>query len=59
MFMGTIISSQQDANYINDYIKGNESALEFLIKKHQTRLYNFIYSSASSEFHECINVSTS
>jgi len=44
MLMGTIISSQQDANYISDYIKGNESALEFLIKKHQTRLYNFIYS---------------
>ena len=42
--MGTILSSQQDANYISDYIKGNESALEFLIKKHQTRLYNFIYS---------------
>jgi len=42
--MGTIISSQQDANYISDYVNGNESALEFLIKKHQTRLYNFIYS---------------
>jgi len=44
MLMGTIISSQQDANYISDYVNGNESALEFLIKKHQTRLYNFIYS---------------
>ena len=44
MIMGTFISSQQDANYISDYINGNESALESLIKKHQTRLYNFIYS---------------
>tara|TARA_B100000768_G_C11270515_1_gene373200 strand:+ start:1827 stop:2414 length:588 start_codon:yes stop_codon:yes gene_type:complete len=37
-------SSDQDAKFIVDYISGDENALEFLVKKHQHRLFNFIYS---------------
>ena len=34
----------QDSTLVSDYIRGNEIALEILIKKHQQRLYSFIYS---------------
>ncbi len=33
-----------DSTLISDYIKGNERSLEILIKRHQQRLYSFIYS---------------
>ncbi|OSY87692.1 RNA polymerase subunit sigma-24 [Tenacibaculum holothuriorum] len=33
-----------DSALVKDYINGNELALEFLIKRHQQRLYSFIYS---------------
>ena len=33
-----------DGLLINMYISGNESALEVLIKRHQSKLYGFIYS---------------
>ena len=33
-----------DSILVKDYIQGNEYALELLIKKHQQRLYSFIYS---------------
>lgn len=33
-----------DSTYVTDYINGNEFALEVLIKRHQQRLYSFIYS---------------
>lgn len=33
-----------DALLIRDYIAGNESALEILINRHQSKLYGFIYS---------------
>jgi RNA polymerase sigma-70 factor (ECF subfamily) len=33
-----------DALLINSYISGNEGALEILIKRHQSKLYGFIYS---------------
>ena len=39
-----INSAKEDAKFIVNYIEGSESALEFLIKKHQHRLFNFIYS---------------
>jgi RNA polymerase sigma-70 factor (ECF subfamily) len=44
MFMVYITSAKEDAKFIVNYIDGSESALEFLIKKHQHRLFNFIYS---------------
>jgi RNA polymerase sigma factor (sigma-70 family) len=33
-----------DSNLVSDYINGNEYALEILIKRHQQRLFSFIYS---------------
>ena len=33
-----------DSRLIEYYIQGDENALEFLIRKHQSRIYNFIYS---------------
>ncbi len=33
-----------DVVLLKNYIKGNEKALEFLIKKHQSQIYNYIYS---------------
>ncbi|GAA4969624.1 RNA polymerase sigma factor [Algibacter aquimarinus] len=33
-----------DATLVSDYIKGNESALEILIKRHKQKIYSFIYS---------------
>ena len=33
-----------DAILVSDYIKGNEQCLSVLIKRHQQRLYGFIYS---------------
>ncbi|CAA0157385.1 RNA polymerase sigma factor [Tenacibaculum maritimum] len=33
-----------DSTLISNYIKGDELSLEFLIKRHQQRLYSFIYS---------------
>ena len=44
MFMVSISSTQEDAKFILNYINGCENSLEFLIKKHQNRLFNFIYS---------------
>lgn len=34
----------QDSTLVSNYIKGNEIALEILIKRHQQRIYSFIYS---------------
>lgn len=36
-----------DAVLVKDYIAGNEKALETLIKRHQSRIYGFIYSKIS------------
>ena len=33
-----------DATLVSNYIKGDESALEILIKRHKQRIYSFIYS---------------
>jgi RNA polymerase sigma-70 factor, ECF subfamily len=33
-----------DASLVNSYISGNEAALETLIKRHQSRIFGFIYS---------------
>jgi RNA polymerase sigma-70 factor (ECF subfamily) len=33
-----------DSRLIEYYIQGDENALEFLIRKHQSRIFNFIYS---------------
>ena len=38
------ISPIDDAALVNDYIAGNEAALETLIKRHQSRIFGFIYS---------------
>ena len=35
---------QDDAALVQDYINGNERALEMLIKRHKLKIYNFIYS---------------
>ena len=42
--MVTLNSAKEDAKFIVNYIDGCENSLEFLIKKHQHRLFNFIYS---------------
>ena len=34
----------QDSTLVSNYIQGDENALSILIKKHQQRLYSFIYS---------------
>ena len=44
MSMVTLNSAKEDAKFIVNYINGCENSLEFLIKKHQHRLFNFIYS---------------
>ena len=33
-----------DAVLVNNYIKGDESALSILIERHKQRIYSFIYS---------------
>jgi RNA polymerase sigma-70 factor (ECF subfamily) len=33
-----------DATLVNNYIAGNEKALEILIKRHQSKIFGFIYS---------------
>ena len=33
-----------DGDLVRDYINGKELAIELLIKRHQQRLYSFIYS---------------
>ncbi|MDP5157130.1 MAG: sigma-70 family RNA polymerase sigma factor [Flaviramulus sp.] len=33
-----------DATLVSNYIKGDESALEILVKRHKQRIYSFIYS---------------
>lgn len=33
----------KDSTLVSDYINGKEVALEFLIKRHQQRIYSFIY----------------
>ena len=36
--------TQPDSDLISNYIQGNEFSLEILIKRHQQRLYSYIYS---------------
>lgn len=38
------IPTIDDASLVNSYISGNEAALEILIKRHQSRIFGFIYS---------------
>ena len=38
------IQKETDSGLIKGYIEGNEAFLEILIKRHQQRLYSFIYS---------------
>lgn len=40
----THISNIEDAQFVSDYLEGNEWALEKLINRHQLRIFNFIYS---------------
>ncbi|MCL7753165.1 sigma-70 family RNA polymerase sigma factor [Polaribacter sp. Z022] len=37
-------NSITDSTLVSDYIQGNEASLEVLIKRHQQRLFSFIYS---------------
>ncbi len=37
-------NSTPDSTLVSNYIQGNEACLEILIKKHQQRLFSFIYS---------------
>ncbi|MGJ8759812.1 MAG: RNA polymerase sigma factor [Polaribacter sp.] len=37
-------NSNTDSTLVSDYIKGNEAALAVLIKRHQQRLFSFVYS---------------
>lgn len=40
-----MILEQTTDNYLlKNYVEGNEKALEFLIRKHQSQIYNYIYS---------------
>ena len=38
------LQHQDDAALVQDYINGNERALEMLIIRHKLKIYNFIYS---------------
>lgn len=38
------IPTIDDASLVNSYISGNEAALETIIKRHQSRIFGFIYS---------------
>lgn len=38
------ITPIDDATLVNDYIAGNEAALAILIKRHQSKIFGFIYS---------------
>ena len=38
------IPTIDDASLVNSYITGNEAALETLIKRHQSKIFGFIYS---------------
>jgi RNA polymerase sigma-70 factor (ECF subfamily) len=38
---------KSDALLVNDYIAGDESALSILIKRHESKIYGFIYSKIS------------
>ncbi|MEY4012728.1 MAG: hypothetical protein RIT22_1852 [Bacteroidota bacterium] len=38
------IPTIDDASLVNSYIAGNEAALETLIKRHQSKIFGFIYS---------------
>ncbi len=38
------ITPIDDASLVNSYIAGNEAALESLIKRHQSKIFGFIYS---------------
>lgn len=42
--------TQPDSDLIRNYIQGNESSLEILIKRHQQRLYSYIYSKVKDKF---------
>lgn len=42
--MNTQLCQQKDAVLIQDYINGNERALEALIVRHKMKIFNFIYS---------------
>ena len=42
---------QDDAALVQDYVNGNERALEMLIKRHKLRIYNFIYSKVFDLFY--------
>jgi RNA polymerase sigma-70 factor (ECF subfamily) len=38
------ITTIPDALLVQNYVAGDESALEILINRHQSRIYGFIYS---------------
>jgi RNA polymerase sigma factor (sigma-70 family) len=38
-----------DSKLVSDYINGNEHSLEILIKRHQQRLFSFIYSKVKNK----------
>ena len=42
-------NSTKDSTLISDYIQGNEAALAVLIKRHQQRLFSFIYSKVKNK----------
>jgi len=44
LYMEKQLQLQDDAALVQDYINGNERALEMLIKRHKLKIYNFIYS---------------
>jgi len=44
LYMENQLQLQDDAALVQDYIKGNERALEMLIIRHKLKIYNFIYS---------------
>lgn len=43
------IPTIDDAALVNSYISGNEAALETLIKRHQSRIFGFIYSKVGDQ----------
>jgi len=43
------VKNVDDSKLVSDYIAGKEVALEFLIKRHQQRIFSFIYSKVQNK----------
>jgi len=44
------LKNLDDSVLVSDYLAGKESAIEILIKKHQQRIFSFIYSKVHNKY---------